>query len=112
MRWFSSSAPMVILLVLATLLGTVRAQDETDTSATDTTTTTDVSTSTSTTATATATATSDTTVYTTYTENGSIETWYATTPSTPVPSWSSSRGIEAATACLRFWTLTERWVDS
>ncbi|BGP52113.1 hypothetical protein JCM10450v2_008084 [Rhodotorula kratochvilovae] len=39
----------------------------------------------------------DTTSYTTYTENGSVLTWYATTPTTPVPSWSTG-SVEAATA--------------
>ncbi|PRQ70383.1 hypothetical protein AAT19DRAFT_11132 [Rhodotorula toruloides] len=43
---------------------------------------------------------SDTTVYTTYTDNGSIETWYASTPATPTPTWSSMGGVEAATSYL------------
>ncbi|KAK4331068.1 hypothetical protein RTBOTA2_006537 [Rhodotorula toruloides] len=31
---------------------------------------------------------------TTYTQNGAIVTWYATTPATPIPTWTSSGQIE------------------
>ncbi|KAL7339920.1 hypothetical protein BJY59DRAFT_230653 [Rhodotorula toruloides] len=40
-----------------------------------------------------------TTIYTTYTDNGCVETWYASTPATPTPTWSSMGGVEAATSC-------------
>ncbi|BGP03910.1 hypothetical protein NBRC10513v2_007651 [Rhodotorula toruloides] len=33
---------------------------------------------------------------TTYTQNGAIVTWYATTPATPIPTWTSSGQIESA----------------
>ncbi|BGP28017.1 hypothetical protein Rt10032_c14g5354 [Rhodotorula toruloides] len=32
---------------------------------------------------------------TTYTQNGVIVTWYATTPTTPIPTWTSSGQIES-----------------
>ena len=36
----------------------------------------------------------------TYTaENGNIATWFATTPTTPIPTWTSSGSILGAAAC-------------
>ncbi|TNY20119.1 hypothetical protein DMC30DRAFT_398701 [Rhodotorula diobovata] len=107
--------PLCLLFVLALCLTQARAQETTytddqsgltlvgsvttDAAGSPTTrvlSTASAPTATATSATTTATA-SDTTSYTIYTENSSLVTWYASTPTTPVPSWSTG-SIEAAAA--------------
>ncbi|GAA5836395.1 hypothetical protein JCM11251_001481 [Rhodosporidiobolus azoricus] len=82
----------VIWLLVVMFCASANAQDE----ANESTSTTPTSSSALTTASAATAAMSGTTVYTTYTVNSSIVTWYATTPSTTLATISTG-SVEAAT---------------